>query len=37
VKLHHDLAILLLIGLIGAFVFVLNYKLIRKTRWGGKM
>ena len=32
--LHKDLGILLLIGLIGAFIFVVNFKLIGKTRWG---
>jgi hypothetical protein len=31
---HRDLGILLAIGLIGAVVFLLNYKLLRKTRWG---
>lgn len=31
--MHKDLAILLLIGLIGAAIFLLNYKLLGKTRW----
>jgi hypothetical protein len=34
VGLHRDLAVVLLIGVIGALMFVVNYKLIRQTRWG---
>jgi hypothetical protein len=29
-----DITIILAIGLIGALIFLLNYKLLRKTRWG---
>jgi hypothetical protein len=29
-----DIGILLLIGVMGALVFVLNVKLVGKTRWG---
>jgi len=32
-SLLRDIAILLLIGLIGAVTWVLNYHLVNKTRW----
>jgi hypothetical protein len=32
--LAHDLAILLFIGILGALSWILNYTLIRRTRWG---
>jgi len=33
-SLLRDLGILLVIGVLGALVFVLNVKLVGKTRWG---
>ena len=34
-SLMRDIGILLVIGVLGALVFVLNVKLVGKTRWGG--